>query len=111
MVRLLTNKTKVVKIQRRKTFKKESYGDDWDQLEKACKKRDNYTCRECGYDQKKYKYGHKKFRMLHASHIIAISKGGRNILANLKTKCVKCHENETNTFRPKNMKVNWTGKR
>lgn len=60
---------------------------EWKRLSKACRKRDNYTCRRCG-KRPKNKFDKARF---HADHIIARSKGGRDSLNNLQTLCEDCH--------------------
>jgi len=60
---------------------------EWKALSKTCKKRDGYTCRSCG---KKARTKDEK-RKMHADHIIARSKGGRDTLTNLQTLCELCH--------------------
>jgi 5-methylcytosine-specific restriction endonuclease McrA len=60
----------------------------WRDLSEDCKRRDGYTCTECG----------AKGRMaggtatLHAHHITSKSRGGGDFLLNLKTICTTCHE-------------------
>lgn len=82
---------------------KDAYGDDWAALSKACKQRDNFTCRFCGYNQKTS----QGYRYLHADHIIPLTKNGKNKLSNLRTLCQDCHEYRTNLTRPKGLKVHW----
>jgi len=54
------------------------------ELKEAIKKRDKYTCRECG-----------KVMLdevgLHIDHIIPVSKGGKSIPSNLRVLCSKCN--------------------
>lgn len=64
------------------------YGENWKELSEACRRRDNYKCRRCGRD-----FSHNKLA-LHAHHIIPLSKGGRNCLANLISLCEDCHSKE-----------------
>lgn len=68
-------------------FKFPKYSSNWDKKAKDCKKRDNYTCQVCG----KF-FGNEKHK-LHAAHIISKTKGGKDILSNLVTKCEDCHTN------------------
>jgi hypothetical protein len=67
---------------------REAYGDNWRELADACKRRDGYECQKCGgYFPPPFRH-----KWLHAHHIIELSKGGPNILANLVTYCFKCHK-------------------
>lgn len=88
-------------------FDKAAYGDNWTELAAACKKRDNYTCRQCGYHHTE---GRKK-RHLHADHIVPLSRGGPNKLSNLQTLCARCHEQKTNRNRTAAWKVDWHSKK
>lgn len=45
-----------------------------------CLLRDNHTCQDCGSTSN-----------IEVHHILPISQGGKNSLANLKTVCFKCH--------------------
>jgi len=68
------------------------YSPDWPQISAAVKRRDNYTCRDCGVKlQPQY---------LHAHHIVSLSKGGTDDLSNLKTVCEKCHAKYHPHMRP-----------
>lgn len=87
-------------------FDKAAYGENWTELAAACKKRDNYTCRNCGYQKRE---GFKN-RKLHADHIIPLSKNGKNKLSNLQTLCDRCHETKTNRNRTDAWKVSWSSK-
>jgi hypothetical protein len=49
-------------------------------------KRDNYTCRYCGYTG----------GPLHADHVYPESKGGETTLENLVTACPNCNERKSN---------------
>lgn len=66
------------------------YGDpeEWRKLSLACRQRDGWRCQECN---KQFAVGSGE---LQAAHIIARSKRGPNTLANLKSKCVRCHSRE-----------------
>lgn len=64
------------------------YGDNWDELSRKTKERDGYTCRRCGWNRRTAEPGDD--RHLEAHHIIPLPRG-RNVLANLKTLCSKCH--------------------
>lgn len=59
----------------------------WDSLRRQVYKRDGYTCANCGA-----KGGGDKSTELHAHHIVPVSRGGTNVLTNLKTLCRDCHE-------------------
>lgn len=87
-------------------FDKSLYGDNWEELSAACKKRDNYTCRKCGYNRRTS----HEVRQLHADHIIPLTKNGPNKLSNLQTLCTKCHQFKTNRNRPKSLQVSWYSK-
>lgn len=73
-----------------KFFDKAAYGDDWAELSRKCKERDNYTCRRCGYTHSTT----RPRRQLHAHHIVSVFKGGPNKLVNLITICDDCHGRE-----------------
>jgi 5-methylcytosine-specific restriction endonuclease McrA len=85
-----------VKIQRRKfvtsTFRSKrqhSYGEQFVSKSKMIKRRDGFRCTGCGWKPP------KKFRwLLHAHHIIPKSKGGRDTMINLQSKCAECHVKE-----------------
>jgi len=73
--------------------KQEWYGDNWSDLSNYVKKRDNYQCMA-------YKIGGPKCGgrfpppfagLLHAHHIVSLSKGGPNHPKNLITVCSECH--------------------
>lgn len=64
------------------------YGDNWRELADACKQRAGYKCQRCGKS-----FLHNKLA-LHAHHIVPLSKGGRNVLANLIALCEDCHGKE-----------------
>lgn len=59
----------------------------WDSLRRQVYKRDGYTCANCGA-----KGGGDESTELHAHHIVPVSRGGTNVLTNLKTLCRDCHE-------------------
>jgi 5-methylcytosine-specific restriction endonuclease McrA len=63
----------------------------WRELSRACKERDNYTCRNCG---KPAETSFEKSQ-LHAHHIVSRKpfpyRTGLDILVNLKTLCLACH--------------------
>ena len=70
---------------------KAKYGEDWPELRMACLRRDGFRCKECSIH-----YPPPNQHLLHADHIVSLDKGGRNIVENLKTKCVDCHDKKTN---------------
>ncbi len=53
-------------------------------LRKKAFKRDNFTCRKCGVED-------KECRILEAHHIIPVYSGGPDDLDNLITLCSDCH--------------------
>ena len=57
------------------------YPDNWDDIARAVRKRDNGTCQGCG----------SKDTKLHVHHIIPLSSGGSNARSNLITLCEECH--------------------
>lgn len=57
-------------------------------LRHECFKRDNYTCKECGANNKE--------NVLHADHILPVSQGGKDELDNLQTLCEKCNLAKSN---------------
>lgn len=63
------------------------YPDDWHSRSREIKKRDNYTCQNCGS-----RGGPKGNAELHAHHIVPISDGGSHKKSNLKTLCKDCHD-------------------
>lgn len=65
-------------------FKFPKYSDNWNELSRKCKKRDQNKCTHCHKPE-------TKNNRLHAHHIISKSKGGRDDLANLRTLCENCH--------------------
>lgn len=62
------------------------YPADWNRRRENVKKRDNYTCQNCG--DKGGEYGSAQ---LHAHHIVPKSKGGTHDKNNLTTVCDGCH--------------------
>ena len=58
-----------------------SYPENWYLIRKIIYKRANYTCEYCGNSGSK----------LNAHHLIPLSKGGKNELANLVCVCDQCH--------------------
>lgn len=72
---------------------KELYGDNWSDISTYVKKRDDYRCMA-------YKIGGPKCNgrfpppfsgLLHAHHIVSLSKGGANHPRNLICVCHTCH--------------------
>lgn len=63
-------------------------GEDWQEKQKECLKRDNYKCRKCGRIDK-----------LKVHHIIPYRISKRNILYELITLCQKCHPTMDNKYR------------
>ncbi|SDJ54860.1 HNH endonuclease [Halovenus aranensis] len=63
------------------------YPDDWSSRSREIKKRDDYTCQNCGA-----KGGPKGNNELHAHHVVPISDGGSHKKTNLKTLCKDCHD-------------------
>jgi len=64
------------------------YPDNWGQIIKIVKKRDNYTCQKC---LTKFPKSSKSLRV---HHVISLSKGGSNNTSNLTTICKDCHDLE-----------------
>lgn len=60
-------------------------------LREAIKKRDNYTCRECGNSVYK-----EPNLLLEVDHIIPISRGGKTEADNLQTLCWRCNRKKSN---------------
>lgn len=73
----------VAKVRRTKV---QAYGtqDQWREMSAACIKRDGYRCTRCGC-------GSTPDNRLNADHIIPVSRGGKTVLFNLRTLCVRCH--------------------
>ena len=70
-------------------FKKSSAGQRalmTSSLRERIKKRDNYTCQNCGLS-----INDEKHLLLEIDHIIPISKGGLSVEENLQTLCWKCN--------------------
>lgn len=85
------NFRKPARIQSRKLWKSDEYGNNWPELSEKVKKRDNYTCVKCGYTK-----GQEPHRNLEADHILPITKGGKTVMYNLRTLCSICHKKRTN---------------
>lgn len=63
------------------------YPSDWPEISKSVKRRDDYTCQNCGKrDTRTWK--------LEAHHVIPISQGGSHRMSNLTTLCSWCHGGE-----------------
>jgi 5-methylcytosine-specific restriction endonuclease McrA len=56
------------------------YGPDWDELSNTCLLLANHICQDC----------HKN-KATNAHHITPLTKGGANVLSNLKALCFYCH--------------------
>lgn len=63
-------------------------GDEFARLKPIVLKRDNYCCRKCGNSNHP---SNPTDIVLTVHHIIAVSKGGKNILSNMITLCSVCH--------------------
>lgn len=57
------------------------YPDNWDDIARAARKRDNNQCQSCGDGNTK----------LHVHHIVPLGAGGSNARSNLITLCEECH--------------------
>lgn len=60
------------------------YPPDWETRKDAVKRRDSYTCQDCGIEAGEGK-------MLDGHHIEHLSAGGSNRLSNLELLCIDCH--------------------
>lgn len=60
------------------------YPPDWDARKETIKRRDHYTCQDCGIEA-----GEGKMQDVH--HITHLSDGGSNRLENLELLCIDCH--------------------
>ncbi|BBY36320.1 hypothetical protein MMAN_04540 [Mycobacterium mantenii] len=58
-------------------------------LRRACLRRDDYTCQQCGYQSE------PNSGELHVDHIHNRAEGGADVLDNLVTLCVPCHQPKT----------------
>ena len=68
----------------KKVFKdRKEYGQDWREIAKRIRDRDNNRCRICGNKEH-----------LHVHHIKPLSKGGSNRSLNLMTLCRVCHSKQ-----------------
>jgi HNH endonuclease len=56
-------------------------GEQWHQMRTEVFLRDNFTCRYCG----------QRTADLHCDHLVPVSRGGANDLANLVTACPECN--------------------
>ncbi len=61
-----------------------------DELRGEVLRRDNYSCRKCGWSNKEWDRSNPKHLELH--HIRPHVKGGENKLENLMTLCTSCHD-------------------
>ena len=71
-------------------FKFPKYSENWESISNSCKQRDGFKCRQCGALGKRLGGD----ATLQACHLISKRNGGKDVLANLITKCVKCHAQE-----------------
>jgi len=71
-------------------IRRRSYGEDWRELSRKIKKRDNYTCQKCGIHMSDL----KETERLEVHHIRSLSRGGTNSPVNLHTLCSTCHAKE-----------------
>jgi len=69
------------------------YSANWEKLADECKRRDGYTCKVCG--ARGFKANTPGTATLQACHIKSKRDGGRDLISNLITKCVKCHSQES----------------
>ena len=83
------NPTKVAKIQQKENFWGASYGDDWERQRRMALQRDGYACTRCGYKPPKHLR-----HTLQVHHKLSRSRGGKNTLGNLVTRCESCHQLE-----------------
>lgn len=67
---------------RKKPSVRSTYGSSWQSLAMEAKKRDGFRCTKCGATSS-----------LQVHHVIPLSRGGHNMLANLTTLCYNCHSN------------------
>ena len=65
-------------------FRFNGYPSNWEELSKAVRDRDGYRCGHCGSPN----------LVLHTHHVIPLSRGGSNAMANLMTLCEKCHRSK-----------------
>lgn len=65
----------------------EDYPEDWATRAYQVKKRDEFTCQNCGIQG--YSKGDAE---LHAHHIVPVKKGGTHEFENLQTLCKDCHD-------------------
>ena len=63
-----------------------AYGPDWKKKSRRTRRRDQWTCAQCGWRATK-----RNRHFLHAHHIVPRSQGGDNALHNLTSLCVRCH--------------------
>ena len=61
------------------------YPSNWKQITELVKKRDHYTCQECGKTYPPFS------PYLHVHHKVELSKGGTNDPSNLISLCTFCH--------------------
>lgn len=58
------------------------YPENWEDIARAVRKRDNHTCQGCGDEDPDE---------LHVHHIVPLGAGGSNAKSNLITLCDECH--------------------
>lgn len=59
----------------------DGYPNDWDELRRRVYRRDGLRCTNCGSSDV----------VLHAHHVVPLSRGGTNSLTNLTSLCDPCH--------------------
>ncbi|AER47651.1 HNH protein [Mycobacterium phage DS6A] len=74
-------------------------------LQRACFRRDRYTCDGCGYK------GRPNDGTLHCDHIVRRADGGLDVLGNVRTLCVDCHTWVTRQQRAADLKAGRIGRR
>jgi hypothetical protein len=75
------SKSRYDRVSGTKLYNSISYPNNWSELQAKALARDEYKCGNCGSTQN---------LMVH--HIIPLSKGGSNLLSNLRTLCEDCHK-------------------
>ena len=82
----------VVKIQSRNF--KTGYGDKkaWDKLSKEAREANGKVCGKCGRPG-------TRLNPVEAHHVVPVTRGGKNCLANLVNRCRNCHNLEHGRLR------------